>query len=187
MNRRRFVAAVAGAGTFVLAGCTGGADGGAGGQNGDGTPTDEPGDGTDTDTPGSGDGGTAPAIVDRSFERTGDAADAGDRASVTFGDSSVTCTGVIRGRNGCMQAALGGATYEADADELRVRVTTVREGGDSCTQQIVNRGYEATVTFEGGLPGRVVVVHESMDGVRTAAEATRRGRSLKWDGDPAGV
>lgn len=174
MDRRTVLALVAGAGSTALAGCTGG-----GGSDGDGgdeptsepseTPTETPaGTGTPTDTETG-----PPSVVDRSFARTGDASEPDESASVAFGDDAVTVSGVISGKNGCMQASLKGAEYDPDADELRVRVETVREGGDVCTQQIVYRGYEATVAFEGGLPTSVVVEHESMDEVRTVTDATR--------------
>jgi hypothetical protein len=67
-----------------------------------------------------------------------------------------------------MRPALEAATYDPDADRLRVVVETVKDG-EMCTQQIVYRGYVARVTFEGGPPGTVEVVHASMDGRRTAA------------------
>ncbi|GAA0210286.1 hypothetical protein [Halobaculum roseum] len=172
MDRRTVLTLVAGAGSTALAGCTGG-----GGSGGGDEPTTEPSE-TPTKTPaGTGpptDTGTgSPSVVDRSFARTGDASEPGESASVAFGGDAVTVSGVISGKNGCMQASLKSVEYDADADELRVRVETVREGGDVCTQQIVYREYEASVTFEGGLPTSVVVEHESMDEVRTVTDVTR--------------
>jgi hypothetical protein len=67
-----------------------------------------------------------------------------------------------------MRPALKSATYDAGSDRLTVVVETVKEG-EMCTQQIVYRGYVARVTFEGGPPDTVEVVHASMDGRRTVA------------------
>ncbi|WP_435062938.1 hypothetical protein [Halobaculum sp. EA56] len=167
MDRRTVLAAAAGVGSAALAGCTGGSGGGGSG-GGETSESETP---TESATP-SGEG-EFPRITNRSFDRTGDADEQGESASVAFDDDLVTVTGVIRGKNGCMQASLEAAEYDRGADELRVRVTTVREGGDVCTQQIVYRGYEAAVEFAGGLPASVVVEHESMDEVRTVADVTR--------------
>lgn len=161
MDRRTVLALVAGAGSTALAGCTGGGSAGSDGETSDSPET--------TPTP-SGER-EFPRITDRSFARTGDASEPGESAAVAFDDEAVTVSGVISGKNGCMQASLTGAEY--DPDELRIRVGTVREGGDTCTQQIVYRGYEATISFGGGLPASVVVEHESMNEVRTVTDVTR--------------
>ena len=167
MERRRFLASVVGSGAAALAGCTG-----AGGDS-----VDDTAETTRSGTPtrsGTSDGeGEFPRITNRSFDRTGDADEPGESASVAFDGDLVRVTGVVRGANGCMEASLAAAEYDADADSLRVRVTTVREGGDVCTQEIVHRSYEATVEFAGGCPTSVVVEHESMDEVRTVADVTR--------------
>ncbi|WP_277553720.1 hypothetical protein [Halobaculum limi] len=170
MDRRTFVVAAATAASTALAGCTGGSAGGGGGDGDDedgaeDTPT------ATTDAPATETATGDPSISNRSFERTGDASEQAESASVAFGEDRVTCTGVIRGKNGCMEASLESATYEAGT--LRVRVTTTKEGGDVCTQQLVYRGYEAVVDFDGGLPNRVVVEHASMGETRTVTETTR--------------
>ncbi|UIP00707.1 hypothetical protein Hbl1158_04945 [Halobaculum sp. CBA1158] len=184
MDRRTALSLIASVGATALAGCTGsGADDGTDGDETDGSTGDDGTDGStgddgtdgpdDSTTEPPADDGSSPSITDRSFSRLGDAAEPGESASVAFDGDRVRCAGVIQGRNGCMEAELDSATYDADGDELRVRVTTVREGGDYCTQQIVDREYEAVVTFAGGLPGAVVVEHESMGEVRTATDVTR--------------
>lgn len=167
MDRRTALSLAAGVGSVALTGCTG-AGGGSSGGNGEPSESPKP---TATETPN--EEGEFPRITDRSFIRTGDADEQRESASVTFGDDLVAVTGVIRGKNGCMRASLAAAEYDSDTDELRVRVETVREGGDSCTQQIVYRGYEAAVEFAGGLPESVVVEHESMGVVRTVTDVTR--------------
>jgi len=170
MDRRTVLSLAAGVGSVTLAGCTGGAGDGSSGGNGEPSESPDP-TATKTETPNG--EGEFPRVTDRSFARTGDADEQRESASAAFGDDLVTVTGVIRGKNGCMRASLAAAEYDSDTDELRVRVETVREGGDSCTQQIVYRGYEAAVEFAGGLPASVVVEHESMGVVRTVTDVTR--------------
>lgn len=167
MDRRTILSLAAGVSSAALAGCTGR----GGGTGGTGDETSEEPDPTATATPN--DGGEFPRVTGRSFERTGDAAEQGESATVAFDTDLVTVTGVIRGKNGCMEASLKAAEYDRDANELRVRVETVHEGGDVCTQQIVYRGYEAAVEFAGGLPASVVVEHESMGEVRTVTDVTQ--------------
>jgi len=69
---------------------------------------------------------------------------------------------VIWGADGCTTAELAGADYDAASGELAVAVATRREadsGDVACTEAIVDIDYEAAVTFENGLPARVVVTH----------------------------
>ncbi|MXR41100.1 hypothetical protein GRX01_07080 [Halobaculum sp. WSA2] len=173
MDRRTVLSLAAGVGAAALAGCTGRGGGTNGGGDDDETDEGPEPTATETATETPNEEGEFPRITDRSFERTGDAAEPGESATVSFGTDLVTVTGVIRGNNGCMQASLKAAEYDRDANELRVRVETVREGGDTCTQQIVYRGYEAAVEFAGGHPGSVVVEHESMGEVRTVTDVTQ--------------
>jgi len=170
MDRRTSLSLAAGVGSATLAGCTGGAGGGSSGGNGDPSESPEP---TATETETRNEEGEFPRITDRSFTRTGDADEQRESARAAFGGGLVTVTGEIRGKNGCMRALIAAAEHDSDTDELRVRVKTVREGGDSCTQQIVYRGYEAAVEFAGGLPASVVVEHESMGVVRTVTDVAR--------------
>lgn len=84
---------------------------------------------------------------------------------------TITITGAITGTDGCATAELGSVEYDATEDQLRVDVvTTDREGtrDRACTQQLVTIGYEATVSFDGGLPTGVSVSHDG-DGVMAAA------------------
>jgi hypothetical protein len=78
-------------------------------------------------------------------------------------ENTVVVTGTITGHNGCMTAALGSASYDPETDELSVGVvTTRREGTENqfCTQEVVALGYEATFTFEGGIPHSASVSHD---------------------------
>ncbi|QLG29294.1 hypothetical protein HUG10_17930 [Halorarum halophilum] len=192
MERRGFLSGlVATTGLGVTAGCLGAGGGGGDGGGDTDTPTDAPtdtrsetpsedpdgtpsGTGTPDDTTGT--PGSSPVLSDSAFETTGDcAAEEAGTAGISFGSDAVTCTGCITGKNGCQQATLANAEYDAGDDLLTIEVTTTA-GGDtpeSCTQQIVHRGYESTFTFEGGLPTEVSVVHESMGEQSEAAHATR--------------
>ncbi|SEP20652.1 hypothetical protein SAMN04487948_12142 [Halogranum amylolyticum] len=129
----------------------------------DGSSTDEP-----TDTPTS--TADAESIASSTLEATGDCSETGT-ASVAFESPDVVVTGCIQGPNGCHQPVLGDVTM--DGDTLTVVVTTEEQGGDVCTQALVQRSYEATVSFEGELPATVSVVHESMGERTTVATADR--------------
>jgi hypothetical protein len=159
MERRTFLTGVAGV-LAATAGCVGSAPA---------TPDDGPADDA-TGTP------VPPSITSRSLDPRDDCGEAGN-ASISTDGTSVVVEGCITGRNGCMVAALESATYDAEADELTVRVVTEDESGtdEMCTQQIVHRGYRVTVAFGGGLPGTTTVIHDGMDGERQAAQDETAG------------
>ncbi|MBP1988273.1 hypothetical protein [Halolamina salifodinae] len=154
MERRTFLTAAAGL-LAATAGCVGG---------GPETPDDGP-----ATTP-------TPSITARSLEPLEGCHEAGS-ALISADGTTVTVEGCIVGKNGCMVAALDSATYDADADELTVRVVTEDESDtdEMCTQQIVHRGYRATVEFDGGLPGTTTVIHDGMDGEQQVAQAETNG------------
>ena len=153
MERRTFLTGTAGL-LAATAGCVGGAPE---------TPDDGP---ATTETP------SQPSISARSLEPREECDQAGS-ATISAENDTVTVEGCIVGKNGCMVPTLGSATYDVDADELTVRVVTEDESdeGEMCTQQIVHRGYRATVEFEGGLPGTTTVVHDGAEGERQAGQA----------------
>ena len=155
MERRTFITATAGL-LAATAGCVGGAPE---------TPDDGPAT-TATPTP------AAPAITARSLEPREQCDQAGG-ATISAADGAVTVDGCIVGKNGCMVPALESATYDADADELTVRVVTEDQSDEDemCTQQIVHRGYRVTVEFAGGLPGTTTVIHDGAEGEREAGQA----------------
>lgn len=95
-------------------------------------------------------------------------------AAVETLDGGVVCRGCVRGRSGSVMAALGDATYDPEADELRVTVATEADpaAGPMSIQAIVNLGYEVTVEFAGGLPGAVTLVEDDADGRREALTAS---------------
>ncbi|GAB7094872.1 hypothetical protein JCM30237_20250 [Halolamina litorea] len=155
MERRPFLVGTASV-LAATAGCVGDAPT---------TPDDGPA-ATDTDTPPM----SPPTITDRSFEPRENCPEPGS-ATVSTDDARVIVEGCIVGRNGCMVASLASATYDAVADELSVRVTTVDESepDEMCTQQLVHRGYRAEIRFDGGLPATTVVTHDGADGEREVA------------------
>lgn len=164
MQRRTFIATVAASlGTTTLAGCVGGGpgDGPAGGESPTDQADDDPTDsGTDSRTETESETAPAPTMTGSSLESREDCSNPGS-ASITAESNAVVVEGCITGKNGCQVPKLADASYDADADELAVTVTTEKSSdADTCTQQVVQRGYVATVEFEGGLPKTTVVVHE---------------------------
>jgi hypothetical protein len=157
MDRRTVLAAA----TAALAGCTAGGDGGGS---------------TDTSTPTPTVTTRLPSIIDRSFTGTPDCPEGvpAGSASVAADVATVSVAGCIEGRNGCAEARLESVDYDATGDTLRVAVAAVVDvpPDTMCTQAITPRGYEVVVTFAGGLPGRVAVVHDDVDGRREVATAT---------------
>ena len=107
-----------------------------------------------------------PTLADTSFELL----DSGcgqprNEASVSFaeGDGAVGVTGTISASSACYVAELADASYDAETGTLEVTVASVeKDGADACAQCITEIDYEATFTFEGGLPASVRVVHRAM-------------------------
>jgi hypothetical protein len=157
MERRTYLTAAAGL-LAATAGCVGGAPE---------TPADGP---ETTAAPAS------PSVTARSLEPREECDRAGS-ATISTEGATVTVDGCIVGKNGCMAAALESATYDADADELSIRVVTRddSDGDRMCTQQIVHRGYRVTVEFDGGMPATTTVVHDGAEGERQAAQAETGG------------
>lgn len=153
MDRRTWVATLAGIATGTLAGCVAGGPG----NGGTGTPSPTP-----TEGP-----------AEPRFERTGDCENPGSaRVSVRkSAPPEVVVEGCIVGANGCTEAALGEVEFDAAVDELRVVVVTEEERGtdEVCTQALVHRGYRVVVPFERGGPATTVVVHDGARGRREVA------------------
>lgn len=95
------------------------------------------------------------------------------QASVDFADeSSVGVTGTVSGANACYTAELADANYDSETDAAVVTVASKKaEDAEMCADCITEIDYEATVTFEGGLPATVEVVHQSLDETATVATA----------------
>lgn len=143
------------------------------------SPTTTDGDeGRDEDTPTPTPEGAATGIADTSLTVQNNACGTTrSLASVSFGDDVVSVTGTISGSDTCRTATLADATLDADTGELRLTVGTENrcaenELGAAC---IVEIDYEASVTLEGGLPERVVVVHDGVGGRQEVATATPDG------------
>ncbi|MDS0296282.1 hypothetical protein [Halogeometricum luteum] len=122
---------------------------------------------TDNSTDGAGD---APTVRSATLSAREDRPD----ATIESHDDTVVCRGHVRGRDGAAMAALGGATYDAEADELRVVVVTERDpdAGPMSIQAIAELGYDVAVEFAGGLPGTVTLVEDDADGRREAFVAS---------------
>lgn len=158
MRRRQFLAgSLAGLG---LAGCVGRSPGG-------GTDTE-----TETGTP-------MPTLVGSDLQvNSNECGQQVDQATVSFDPEgrTVAVEGVVWGSDTCHTARLADATYTPDTDRLTVRVVaTVPETTETqaCGQCIVEIAYEATCSFDGGLPGTVRVVHGRGDGERVVTNARR--------------
>ena len=99
---------------------------------------------------------------------------AANEASVGFreADLAVDVSGTIAGSDACHTAKLKDASYDAEADALVLTVASAREEeSEVCADCIAEITYEATATFEGGLPGTVEVVHEALNETTTVATA----------------
>lgn len=124
--------------------------------------------GTETDVPPPGE---EPALADRTFEVTKrGCGNEVDEATVSFrGD--VVVTGTITGSDACKTARLVTAEVRDGAFHVLVG-TTDESGADVCAQCLTEIDYEAGFEFEGELPEKVVVEHESLGGRRTVATAS---------------
>ncbi len=122
-------------------------------------------------------GASPPAITDTAFEiRDQGCGNGSQRATVQTDESEsrVVVEGAATAPNACYTAELADATYDAEADALSVAVRTFeREDAEVCAQCLTTIEYTATVSFEGGLPGRVSVRHDetTVNEVGTAASA----------------
>lgn len=158
MQRRTYLTSIAAA-LAATAGCTGGSPGNATPTESE-SPTESP-----SPTP------SQPRITEYSLEGRENCDEPG-AADIAVDGQAVIVEGCIVGKDGCQVPVLDSATYDPDADELLVRVTTEkRSDADACTQQLVDLPYRVTVTFENGLPETTRVVHDGVDGERQAGEA----------------
>jgi ABC-type glycerol-3-phosphate transport system substrate-binding protein len=153
MRRRALLASVAAA---VSGGCLGRGGGGYG-AGGDGDRESK-------------------SLVDTSLSVT----DAGcgtiaESAIVSFSseETRVVVQGTTTGADSCRFARLAASEYDADTGELALTVETYAASEGPCTECLVEIEYEAMADFEGGLPERVVVVHDSQGGRREVATASR--------------
>lgn len=118
----------------------------------------------DGDRDGDGDDGDAKSMSSTSFEVVDSRGDYEVDVEVEWNedDQVVSAVGVIEGNNLCYDAGLDDASYDADADELVVEVSSYEDADadESCGMQMVGLEYEFTAEFEGGLPETVKVVHD---------------------------
>lgn len=161
MDRRTLLRAAAVAGVGFIAGCTGeNSPDGAGSTSPSPTqtPTDSP---TDSPTPSPTPRAT---LADQSFEVTNvDCGTTGNSAEATVEDDQVVVTGITDAPDPCHSARLAEAETGCSDGTLRVAVETFvpPENEDKvCTQCIAQVEYEARFTFEGSVPGRLVVRHD---------------------------
>lgn len=150
MQRRAFLAA---AGAVVAAGCTRSGDGG--------------GSGTTTTTR------TRPSVASSSFAvEDVSCGTKSASASVSWSDVAVSVDGVLSVPSPCHTGVLDEVSYDADADELVVRVASTK-AKETCVQCLADVSYTASVEFADGLPGRVRVEHRSKGGTRTVTTVSK--------------
>jgi hypothetical protein len=116
---------------------------------------DSSGDSTDETTPSK----PKPALVNSSFEivSAGCGTNSG-KINTSFTDHTVRITGSIRGKNSCYTAKLKDTSFEQRTLTVTVRSFETKSS-DTCAMCLKNIEYESTHTFEGGLPKRVVIIH----------------------------
>jgi hypothetical protein len=155
MRRRTFLTTVVTSGAAAVAGCIGTAI--PGGESVDG--------GGNGDTDGTGNGTAEGDVTVTDARLAVENVECGtvtDEASVAreAAESRVVVEGTISAPNPCYTATLGDETYDAEAGELRVPVSTEkRPDTDVCAQCIAEIAYRVVVTMAGGLPVAVVVSH----------------------------
>ncbi|WP_135828489.1 hypothetical protein [Halorussus halobius] len=114
----------------------------------------------------------APSVAERDLS-VGEAECGTDHsASVEFDGEQVRVEGAVRTPEPGYDLELADASYDREADELRVEVRASEDDlwGVQCIGEVP---YEATVEFENALPGEVVVVHEVGDESEDVARTSR--------------
>jgi hypothetical protein len=143
---------LAGTAVALLAGCL---------WTGDGSPSDG------ETSPPPGETTTPTPEIDNTFLKLPNSACGAvtEQADVSADESElrVIVDGTTSAESQCYTARLADATYDGDADELRVTVETydASDDGESCAQCITELDYVVTAEFRGALPGSVVVVHRT--------------------------
>ncbi len=92
-----------------------------------------------------------------------------DDPAVSFEDDEVHVTGRYSTGNACYDGYLEEPTYDAENDELQIRLARRHDGSDECDDLEEMVSYRVVVRIEGALPG-VVEVTENMGG-ETRAES----------------
>ncbi|POG53821.1 hypothetical protein [Haloferax marisrubri] len=160
MNRRALLLGTAGL-CASLAGCASGDDAA---EQSSATTETETASATPTETP------RRPRLVGRSFTPVRADACPANGALATETETGVSAVGCVSGATECSIARLARADYDAESDTATLVVEAVeRADTKNCAESPVARGYEATLRFESGLPGRAVVVHDDANGRREVA------------------
>jgi len=180
MHRRRICRTTAAVALTGMAGCLGDDGGEEASPNG----TDEPTTETDEQTNGSDEPANdtmteelstdvidSDRIVAARLTPTGECETAGT-ATVGFGDD-LTVTGCLTGHNGCAEPVVEAVTDIEGGLRIVVSEEDRSDPGTTCTQALVQRGYELTLGFEGDPPGAVEVVHDDAMGRATVETADR--------------
>jgi hypothetical protein len=92
--------------------------------------------------------------------------------SVDSDAALVSVSGTTSGANTCYRARIANSSYDEGADEFELVMEAYDANDGACAECVTELDYEATADFEGGLPGSVVVVHDSRGTRRTVATAS---------------
>lgn len=164
MRRRMLLHAAALGGAGLVAGCTGEPAPGTGDGTGTGTdsPTESP---TDSPTEPATDSSTPrESEFERSFTVTSvDCGTGEDRAEITVDGDAVVVDGIASAADPCRTARLVADETGLSDGTLHVAVETYvppENEDEVCAQCLADVDYEATFTFDDGLPERVTVSHD---------------------------
>ncbi|WP_410765662.1 hypothetical protein [Haloferax sp. DFSO60] len=99
--------------------------------------------------------------------------------TVVFSESKIDVIGCVVGRSGCSGLRLASARYDAEEDSTRLVVEAIenRDEGEVCTQALTSLGYRVALTYQHGVPGEIVVVHDDANGRQTVVRATPTDQS----------
>ncbi|MUV89875.1 hypothetical protein GJ629_08185 [Halapricum sp. CBA1109] len=106
-----------------------------------------------------------PTLVETTIGGRGDILWGGERRGerhLRVGETTVAVDGTIGAPNPCHTPTVDAVSYDDEADRLSLTVG-VESGDTICTECIGDLPYTVTTTFEGGLPGRVVVDHAGVE------------------------
>ncbi|ELY90235.1 hypothetical protein C483_12023 [Natrialba hulunbeirensis JCM 10989] len=76
----------------------------------------------------------------------------------------IQVSGVFPIGNSCYSSRIADPEYDADADELTVRIGREHDGSDTCEDVFNATSYRIIVEFEGAAPGTVVAVENGAYG-----------------------
>ncbi len=92
-----------------------------------------------------------------------------DDPAVSFEDDEIHVIGAYGIGNACYSEHLAEPSYDAERDELQIRLTRQHSGSDTCDELFQTVSYRVVVSVDGDLPGTVTVTEDM--GEETTAES----------------